>query len=148
MKEMFNNGTILQVEDTDEDIFLLSYAFKKAGILNPVQVVRDGQAAIDYLGGKNGFSDRARFPMPLLVLLDLQLPYQPGLKVLQWIRHDDTTRHLIVIILSSSAHKGDVTRAYRLGANAFLVKPADTDVLTDMCLAFKHFWIGHNVPGN
>src|SRR5437868_12776557 len=125
---MYNNGCILHVEYRDEDVFLLNHAFKRAEIGNPVQVVIDGQEAIDYLAGNGKFADRAQFPVPCLVLLDLQLPAKTGLEVLEWIRQQSALRSLIVIILSSSIYEGDVRRAYELGANAFLVKPSSTKI--------------------
>lgn len=84
--------------------------------------------------------------MPCMVLLDLQLPQKLGLEVLEWIRQQPSLKWLIVIILSSSVHEGDIRRAYELGANAFLVKPPSTDTLADMCQALKHFWLIHNRP--
>jgi CheY-like chemotaxis protein len=139
-------GPILHVEDSQEDVFLLKYAFKRAEIENQVLVVVDGQEAIDYLGGTGKFTDRVRYPLPCLVLLDLKLPYIMGLEVLQWIRQQPSLKTIIVIVLSSSIHEGDVQRAYELGVNAFLAKPSSTDGLADMCRAFKHFWLTHNQP--
>lgn len=141
---MTNLPVILQVEDTDEDVFLLRYAFRRAGIAHPVRVVTDGQQAIDYLEGSGRFADRTEFPLPALVLLDLKLPLRTGLEVLAWIRAQPAVRTLIVIILSSSINEGDVRRAYELGANAFLVKPSDANALADICQAVKHFWLLHN----
>jgi CheY-like chemotaxis protein len=138
--------TILHVEDREEDVFLLKYAFKRAEIKNPVQVVTDGQMAIDYLAGNGQFSDRKAFPLPCLVLLDLQLPYVIGLDVLAWIRQQPILKRLIVVILSSSIHESDILRAYDLGVNGFLVKPSDANSLADMCNALKHFWLTHNRP--
>jgi CheY-like chemotaxis protein len=141
---MMTRQTILQVEDREEDVFLLRYAFKHACVENPIQVAADGQEAIDYLAGKEKFADRAQFPLPCLVLLDLQLPRVTGLEVLEWIRRQPALKTLVVIILSSSIHEGDVRRAYELGANAFLVKPSSTETLADMSAALKHFWLVHN----
>jgi CheY-like chemotaxis protein len=143
---MMKNDTILHVEDREEDVFLLNYAFKRAQITNPVQVVMDGQEAIDYLAGSGKFADRTQFPLPSLVLLDLQLPSKTGLEILEWIRQQPAYRSLIVIVLSSSIHEGDIRRVYELGANAFLVKPSSTTILADMCQALKHFWLIHNQP--
>jgi CheY-like chemotaxis protein len=137
---------ILHVEDREDDVYLLHYAFKRAGITHPVQVAVDGQAAIDYLSGAGPFADRERFPSPCLVLLDLKLPQKMGLEVLQWIRSQPALKTLIVIVLTSSIHEGDVRSAYELGANAFLVKPSDTDTLADICRAIKHFWLTYNTP--
>jgi CheY-like chemotaxis protein len=135
---------ILHVEDRQEDVFLLQYAFKRAEIWNPVHLATDGQNAIDYLAGVGKFSDRAQFPLPYIVLLDLKLPHKMGLEVLEWIRQQPSLKSLIIIILSSSAYKGDIQRAYNLGANAFLVKPSDANTFADMCKALKHFWFTYN----
>ena len=140
--------TILHVEDRDEDIYLLRYAFQKAGIHNPVYVARDGQEAIDYLSGNRQFSDRAQFPLPSIVLLDLKLPFKMGLEVLEWTRQQPSLRNIIVIVLSSSIHEGDIKRSYELGVNAFLVKPSDIETITDMCKALKHFWLTYNRQAN
>jgi CheY-like chemotaxis protein len=137
---------ILHVEDREEDVFLLQYAFKRAEINNPVQVAANGQEAIDYLAGAGKFSNRSQFPLPCLVLLDLKLPHKMGLEVLEWIRQQPALKALVVIVLTSSIDSGDIRRAYGLGANAYLVKPSDTGTLADMCMALKHFWLVHNTP--
>lgn len=135
---------ILQVEDRDEDVFLLRRAFARAEVAVTVNVARDGREAIDYLAGTGRFGDREQYPFPTLVLLDLKLPARTGLEVLGWIRAQPSTRTLIVIILSSSIDAGDVQRAYEIGVNAFLVKPSDIHALTDMCKALSLFWLTHN----
>ncbi len=141
-------GPILQVEDSEEDILLLQYAWKLAGLVHPIQTVTDGRQAIDYLSGRGTFSDRNSFPFPCAVLLDLKLPYITGLEVLEWIRQQPELKRLVVIILSSSFFDKDIDRAYDLGVNAFLVKPTDLNTLADMCRAFQHFWLGYNrLPG-
>src|SRR5687767_5955728 len=115
---------ILQVDDDPNDVFLLQHAMKKIGMHNPIQVATDGQQAIDYLQGAGKFADRARYPLPCLVLLDLKLPYVMGLDVLKWIRQQPGLA-LVVLLLSASADDEDMAAAYRLGANGFLVKPSE-----------------------
>jgi CheY-like chemotaxis protein len=143
---MTGSDTILHVEDRPEDVIILQYAFKQADIHNPVQVVTDGQQAVDYLSGNRQYADRKQFPLPCLILLDLKLPIKMGMQVLEWIRKQPALKSLIVIILSSSIHEGDIKRAYELGVNAFLVKNSDSRVTIDMCKAIKHFWLLHNQP--
>ena len=135
---------ILHVEDSEEDVFLLRYAFQRVDIKTPVQVAEDGQEAIDYLAGIGKFADRKEFPLPCLVLLDLKLPQKMGLEVLEWIRQQSAVKSLVVIILSSSVHEGDLRRAYQLGANAFLVKPSSANTMAEMCKALNHFWLTFN----
>ena len=135
--------TILQVEDDPNDVFFLHKAMKKMGVTNPIQVVSDGQEAIDYLKGSGKFADRGKFPFPCLVLLDLKLPYVMGLDVLKWIRQQSGAA-LPVIMLSASAQDADIAASYRLGANAFLSKPSEARQLEDMVKAIKDFWLTQN----
>lgn len=139
-----NHSTILQLEDDDNDVMFLEYAFKAAQIPNPLQTVRDGQAAIDYLMGAGAFADRARFPLPILALLDLKTPRLSGQDVLKWIRAQPAFQNLVCVILSASGNQHDVNAAYAAGANAYLVKPAGLDKLTDLMRALQTFWLGYN----
>src|SRR5688572_23666543 len=135
--------TILQVEDDPNDVFFLQKTMRKMGVANPIQVATDGQQAIDYLQGAGKYADRAKFPFPSLVLLDVKLPYVMGLDVLRWIRQQRRTP-LTVIMLSASAQESDIVAAYRLGANAFLCKPSEAKVFDEMVKAIKDFWLSHN----
>jgi two-component system response regulator len=133
------------VEDDENDIFFMQRAMKNAGVLNPIQIASDGQQAIDYFQGAGKFANREEFPLPYLVLLDLKLPRVMGLDVLKWIRQQPEAT-AIVIILSSSKEEADVTTAYRLGANGYLVKPAEASQLNDMAKSIKDFWLSQNTP--
>lgn len=113
---------ILYVEDEETDILLVHYAFKMARISHPLQVVKDGEAAVAYLSGQGQFADRAPHPLPGLVLLDLNLPRLHGLKVLQWIREQPHFATLPVVIYSSSDNPQEQQRAKQLGANDYIVK--------------------------
>jgi len=135
--------TILQVEDDPNDVFLLQHAMQHAGVTNPIQVATDGQQAIEYLKGAGKFANREEFPLPCLVLLDLKLPHVPGLGVLKWIRQQPGPS-LVVVMLTASGEDEDIATAYRLGANAFLVKPSQASKLVEMAKAIKDFWLTHN----
>ena len=135
---------ILQVEDDPNDIFLLQHAFRKVGARNPIHIATDGQQAIDYLDGAGKFADRTRFPFPCLALLDLNLPCMPGLKLLSWIRQECRIP-LVVLVLSSSADEKEIADAYQLGANGYLVKPAQASKLLAMAKAIKDFWLNQNM---
>jgi DNA-binding response OmpR family regulator len=135
--------TILQIEDDTNDVFLFGLAMKKAGGTNPIQVARDGQEAINYLSGVGKFADREKFPLPGLILLDLKLPFVMGLDVLKWIRqHGGPAR--LVIILSASGEESDIATAYSLGANAYLIKPAEAAKFQMMARAIIDFWLTQN----
>src|SRR5205814_846191 len=95
-------GVILIVEDRDDDILLMRKAFHKASMNNPIHVVRDGEEALAYLSGKNKYANRAEYPLPVLVLLDLKLPGMDGFEVLSWIRRQEGIRGLPVVVLTSS----------------------------------------------
>jgi CheY-like chemotaxis protein len=138
------HAPILQLEDDENDVLLLKYAFKHAQIPNPLVSVTDGQKAVDYLAGHGEFADRDRFPPPCMVLLDLKTPRRSGLEVLRWIRAHPELRTLIVLMFTASANLEDIREAYEIGANAFVIKPAGTDRLTDLVRVLHTFWFGYN----
>ncbi len=138
------SDTILQVEDDADDVLLLRRAFQKAGVAPPLQVVRDGEAAVAYLAGQNEYADRQRYPLPSLVLLDLKLPLKPGLDVLSWIRRNPSLKYVPVVILTSSQEPSDLRGAYDRGANSYLVKPVGTDLFTRMARTLAEYWISLN----
>lgn len=131
---------ILLVEDRDDDVLMLRRSFEKAGISNPLQVVRDGEEAIAYLTGSDKFSDRVEFPLPELILLDLKMPKIDGFEVLRWIRSQRSFSGIRVVVLSSSENIRDVNLAYNLGANSFLVKPADFNSFVELSGFISDYW--------
>ena len=138
--------TILLVEDDPNDVLFMKMALEAVGVRSPVLTVPDGKAALQYFSGTGEYSDRAKFPWPYLVLLDLKLPHIMGLEVLNWLRQKPEFASTIVVILSSSADPGDVQAAYRLGANSYLVKPSSYEKLQVLAQAIKDFWLVHNQP--
>ena len=112
---------------------------------NAIQVVDNGQQAIDYLKGVGKFADRNTFPLPCLVLLDLKLPKVMGFDVLKWIRQQPETIR-VVVLLSASGQEADIATAYRLGANGYLIKPSEVGKLEDMARAIKDYWLTQNTP--
>ncbi|HEY0548294.1 MAG TPA: response regulator [Verrucomicrobiae bacterium] len=137
--------TILLVEDNDDDVFLITRAFKSAGLITPMVRATDGQDAIDYLSGKDRYVDRVKFPMPALVLLDIKMPFISGLEVLRWIRGQPPFAPLPVVMFTTSSQECDVRSAYGSGANAFLVKPARLEECTNIASVIKQFWIDANI---
>jgi CheY-like chemotaxis protein len=124
--------TILLVEDNEDDQFLMRRALKAANITESLQLVSDGQEAIDYLEGTGRFADRAQFPLPSVILLDLKLPYIPGLQVLTWIRYHDGLKDVPVIVLTSSPEDRDREKAAELGAIGYHVKPPTAQMIADL----------------
>lgn len=133
--------TILYVEDEENDVFLMRLAWKKAGLINPLQVVTDGEQALAYLAGDGKFANRNEHPVPCMVLLDLKLPKVSGFEVLKWIRRQPRIHTLLVVVLSSSNQTLDIHTAYTHGANAFVVKPPNADGLVEMAASLKNFWL-------
>jgi CheY-like chemotaxis protein len=136
--------TVLVVEDNPTDVMLIRRAFSKASVGNPLQIIRDGDEAVQYLAGEGVFTDRAAYPLPAVMLLDLKLPRRSGLEVLQWVRGQTALRRLPVVVLTSSNQSQDVNRAYDLGANSYLVKPVEFDDLRDMLGKVNIYWIDLN----
>src|SRR5438067_1339022 len=116
---------VLVAEDEESDALILRHAFQKAGLANPLVVVQDGQEAIDYLSGSSPYQDRAKHPLPALLLLDLKMPRMSGFDVLGWIATRPDLKHLPVVVLSSSSADADIQKAHQMGARDFLVKPHD-----------------------
>jgi CheY-like chemotaxis protein len=139
----FEQQLFLLAEDSQNDVFLMQQAFKKAGLPNPIQVVSDGQEAISYLKGEGRYSDRAQYPLPMAVLLDLKMARMNGFEVLEWVRKQPNLKRVVVIILTASNRSSDADRAYDLGANFYLTKPGKFEDLVEMtkCL---HDWLRLN----
>ena len=134
---------ILLVDDNPDDLELMQLAFRRARVTNPVYMVQDGEAAIRFLSGEGEYADRARHPLPFLVLLDVKLPGRNGLEVLRWIReHHDHS--IIVVMLSSSAQPRDVLQAAKSHCNSYLVKPDSLQELVRMVELIKAYWIERN----
>ena len=139
------SDTILLVEDSPDDVLFLTRAFRKAGVEHALHVAEDGQQALDYLAGNGEYGDRARHPLPLLVLLDLKSPYVPGLEVLRWIRSQAALKNVTVVVLTSSDHPADIKESYALGANSFLSKPSNPNELTELIRSMTDYWLHKNV---
>jgi CheY-like chemotaxis protein len=116
---------ILLVEDNQDDVSLIMRAFQRAGVKRLVQAVTTGMDAIAYFKGDAPFGNRAKYPLPSLVLLDIKMAGMDGFEVLQWIRRQGQFFELCVVMLTNSDHISDANQAYHLGANSFLVKPLD-----------------------
>jgi CheY-like chemotaxis protein len=146
---MNENQTILFADDNEDDLMLMRFAYRKAGINPTLHEVHDGREAVAYLKGEGIYADRAKFALPSVMLLDLEMPKLNGFEVLEWVRTQPHIRRISILILTSSMRIEDVERAFDLGANSFLVKPGTLNELTAMfqCL---HDWlqISHFPPLN
>jgi CheY-like chemotaxis protein len=129
--------TILLVEDSEDDAFVMNRALKQAGLGAPIQVLTDGQRAIDYFAGNGVFSDREKYPVPSVLFLDLKLPYANGFEVLSSIREKPEFNSLQVAILTGSPEPKDREKAMALGAQHYLVKPPTKEMLKALFEAMK-----------
>lgn len=135
---------VLIVEDDSNDVLFIQRAFRLVNPLIETQVVKDGDAAVDYLSGNDEYGARDRYPLPAIILLDLKLPRRSGGEVLQWLRQQDQLRRIPVVILTSSCERIDVDLSYDLGVNSYLVKPVSFDDLAEMIAALHAYWLGLN----
>lgn len=141
---MISTPPILYAEDDENDAFLIQRAFKQAEVRNPLVIVPDGKAAVDYLTGTGPYANREEHPLPCLILLDLKMPGKSGLEVLEWIRKQAEISILPVVMLTSSEQESDIHRAYLVGANGYLVKPNKPEEIQAMAKAIQDYWLTAN----
>jgi len=134
-----NEGTILLVDDSPDDVVLTVRALRKSRISNEVAVVSDGEEALRYL-----LSDAA--DPPVLILLDINLPMVSGLEVLRAIRADERTRYLPVVMLSTSSENRDIVTSYDLGANSYVRKPVVFNEFVEAVRVVGLYWLLVNQP--
>lgn len=128
--------TVLVVEDERSDLFSLERAFRQLGSEFVLQVVETGQEALRYLEGKEAYSDRAQYPLPVLLILDLRLPGMSGLDLLKWIRQQPLFKELPIIAFTAYGNR-DLPRAYELGLDFYLLKPAEANSLAEVLQALN-----------
>jgi CheY-like chemotaxis protein len=138
-------GRILMVEDDPRDVELTLTALEDYKLANEVVVCRDGQEALDYLYSRGKFSDRVN-ENPAVMLLDLKLPKVDGLEVLQQVKSDERLRTIPVVMLTSSHEENDMMRSYKLGVNAYVVKPVDFHEFVNAVKELGVFWAVINQP--
>ncbi len=128
---------ILLAEDSEDDIFVIRKAFKEGRLLNAIDVVKDGEAALAFLRRQEGYQ-HAKFPG--LMLLDIRMPKKDGFEVLKEIKSDPALKHLPVIILTTSKQEEDVVKSYAGGACSFVVKPVGFTQFQEMVRQFELYW--------
>ena len=138
-------GRILMVEDDSKDVELTLTALEDYSLANEVVVARDGEEALDYLYCRGKFSTRSN-DNPAVILLDLKLPKVDGLEVLKQIKSDENLRFIPVVVLTSSKEEKDLITSYKLGVNAYVVKPVDFHQFVNAIKELGAFWAVINVP--
>ena len=135
---------VLLVEDNYSDVLLIQRAFRQANVDPPISIVDNGDEAIAYLSRQGKYADCQQYLFPVLILLDLKLPRRSGLEVLAWIRQQPELRRLLVVVLTSSQENSDLSKAYDLGANSYLVKPIDFNDFVNMIKLIDAYWFKLN----
>lgn len=135
---------ILLVEDNPDDEFLTLRSLEANRIANQVVVVRDGQAALDWLHGSEKNGGRPAAELPALILLDLKMPKVSGLDLLQRLRAEPRTRRVPVVIFTSSGEERDVLRSYELGANSYVRKPVEFSEFSEAVRQLGMYWLLFN----
>ena len=138
---MLNNVPILLAEDDENDIFLMGRAFDRARIPNPLFVVHNGQEAIDYLAGTGPYTERDKFPLPGLLLLDLKMPWMDGFDVLKWLRSQHQFDTLPVVVLTSSKLQTDIDKSREMGVYDYRVKPHVFEDLVRLLDDVRNCWL-------
>lgn len=136
---------ILLVEDDPLGVELTLAALEENNLADNVAIVKDGVEAVDYLNRQGSFSERTE-GNPEVMLLDLKMPRMDGLQVLEHVRSNSKLDHIPVVMLSSSREEQDKFRSYKLGANAYVVKPVDFDKFKDTVKQIGAFWLQVNEP--
>jgi CheY-like chemotaxis protein len=142
---MHKLGRILMVEDDPKDVELSLTALEEYNLANEVVVARDGVEALDYLYYRGQHETRAR-ENPAVMLLDLKLPNIDGLEVLQQIKSDENLKMIPVVVLTSSKEEKDMIASYKLGVNAYVVKPVDFHEFVNAIRELGVFWAVINEP--
>ncbi len=137
---------ILLVEDNPRDAEMILRALRKRNIANPVFIAEDGAEALDFIFCRNTHSGRNPSRPPRVILLDLKLPKVSGREVLKAIKAEERTRHIPVVIVTSSREDPDIKAAYALGANSYVVKPVDSDAFIEAMSNLGLYWLLVNEP--
>ncbi len=135
---------ILLVEDDPHDVELIQLAFDSYNFVNQLDVVEDGEQALEYLQGRDG--QPPQHPLPRVVLLDLKLPKIRGIQVLEVIRTHPRTQNLVVVVMTSSQENQDLKACYDLGVNSYIVKPLDFAQFLDVSRQVGLYWMLLNKP--
>lgn len=140
---MTDERPILLVEDNPDDVELTLHALRENGVRNRVILANDGVVALERLFGLPGEEPPE---LPVVVLLDLNLPRLDGIEVLKRVRAHERTRFLPIIVLTSSSEQRDIVESYRFGANSYVRKPVDFDEFHQAARQLSTYWLTLNEP--
>ena len=145
MGQLAGGKPILLVEDEASDAALMRRALTKGGVPNPVDVVEDGQYALDYLLRAGIYAEKVSQPLPCLILLDLKLPRVSGLEVVRQVKEIEVLRRIPIVVLTSSSQAEDRRQAYDNGVNSYLVKPGALSRFEALGSQIRQYWLDYNI---
>lgn len=131
---------IVLAEDDEDDQLIVRKAFNKARFRSPLQIVDNGRELMDYLKGRGKYQNREAFPMPGLILLDLNMPVMSGEEALAEIKADKNLQHIPVVVLTTSDDQTGINRCYELGANTFITKPVTFSGFLNVVSELQLYW--------
>lgn len=140
IKEKHEPVIILMADDDEDDYLLTKDALKDSKLVNKLYRVEDGIELLDYLNCRGKYSNRDEYPLPGLILLDLNMPRKDGREALKEIKSDDRLRHIPVIIMTTSKSDSDVFKSYNLGSNSFITKPVSFEELVELMKQIDKYW--------
>lgn len=150
MSDQLNQDTqdrplnILLVDDNESDLKITLRAFAQAKLKNAVFPVHSGRECLDFLGHQGSYQDHAKYPVPDLILLDINMPVMDGFKVLSALKADLGFRDIPVIMFSASNNEQDVAKSYALGASSFIQKPVAYEDFVKVVEGFNFYWHAAN----
>ena len=137
---------ILLVEDNPSDMELTLHVLTRNKLANHIEVVRDGVEALEFIFCTGKYAGRKVENGPKVILLDLKLPKVDGLEVLRRVKADPRTKHIPVVVLTSSREERDIVESYQLGVNSYITKPVDFDQFTEAVRQLGYYWLLLNQP--
>lgn len=132
---------LLYIEDNPSDIELTLRALKKHNVANSIQIIKDGEEALEYIFATGRYAERDVKEKPKVILLDLKLPKVGGLEILKEIKADERTKTIPVVVLTSSREEKDMIESYNYGVNSYVVKPINFDSFSEAVAALGLFWL-------
>jgi CheY-like chemotaxis protein len=138
--------TILVVDDSEDDQFLIKHTFKKIGVTDPIHLLNDGAEAIAYMMGEGKYADRKKYAYPTFIITDLKMPRKDGFAVLEFLKGNPEWAVIPTIVFSASSDLDDIKKAYMLGASSYHVKPRTHGALMHQMLVLHSYWMTCEVP--
>jgi len=146
--ENINDVEILLVEDNPSDSELAIRALKQSKLANLIELVEDGEQALDFIFARGKYSTRVGIAKPKVIFLDLKLPKVDGLEVLRELKSHEESKYIPVVVLTSSKEERDIMESYKLGVNSYITKPVDFEKFIEAVKGIGFYWLLLNQPPN